>query len=317
MVTLEKVKSSLLGLAVGDALGVPVEFSSRSKMKRNPVTGMREFGVWSQPIGTWSDDTSLTIAAMESISRLKKFDDADVMKNFVRWLRDDEFTANDDTFDCGNTTGAAINNFDNGATPETCGITHDQSNGNGSLMRIFPAIFYAYTKAGTDEEALKIVHKFSALTHAHEISKMACGIYYLISAQILDGQNLKDAIANGLKQAQKFYTHQQEFLNAAESYSRIFEENFADLPEDEIQSSGYVIATLEAVTWCLLNTDNYKTLVLKAVNLGGDTDTVGAIAGGIGGLYYGLQQIPSEWLDVLKRREYLEEMAEKFFLAID
>ncbi|MBQ7197768.1 MAG: ADP-ribosylglycohydrolase family protein [Selenomonadaceae bacterium] len=96
----------------------------------------------------------------------------------------------------------------------------------------------------------------------------------------------------------------------------MFKDDFATLPEDEIKSSGYVVSTLEAVIWCLLNTDDYKTLVLDAVNLGGDTDTVGAIAGGIGGLYYGVQQIPAEWLKVLKRREYLEEMAEKFFLAI-
>ena len=96
----------------------------------------------------------------------------------------------------------------------------------------------------------------------------------------------------------------------------MFKDDFATLPEDEIKSSGYVVSTLEAVIWCLLNTDDYKTLVLDAVNLGGDTDTVGAIAGGIGGLYYGVQQIPADWLKVLKRREYLEEMAEKFFLAI-
>ena len=313
MFNVGNVRAALLGLAVGDALGVPVEFSSRNKMKKSPVTGMREFGVWNQPIGTWSDDTSLTIAAMESISRLKKLDDVDVMKNFVRWLRDDEFTANNDTFDCGNTTGAAIDNFMYGMSPDECGMDSENSNGNGSLMRIFPAVFYAYTKAETDEEALQIVHKFSALTHAHEISQMACGIYYLIAAQILDGQNLKYAISNGLKQAKEFYTNQQEFLNAAEVYSRMFKEDFATLTEDEIKSSGYVVATLEAVTWCLLNTNDYKTLVLKAVNLGGDTDTIGAIAGGIGGLYYGLG-LPR--LKVLKRREYLEDLSEKFFLSI-
>lgn len=312
----ENVRAALLGLAVGDALGVPVEFSSRNKLKKNPVTAMREFGVWQQPIGTWSDDTSLTIAAMESISRLKKFDDVDVMKNFVRWLRYDEFTANNNTFDCGNTTGAAIHNFIHGMSPDKCGICHENSNGNGSLMRIFPAVFYAYAKTTTDEDALKFVHKFSALTHAHEVSKMACGIYYLVAAQILDGQNLNDAIFTGLQKAQEFYTNQQEFLDATEVYARMFNKNFANLPEDAIKSSGYVVATLEAVTWCLLNTNDYKTLVLDAVNLGGDTDTISAIAGGIGGLYYGLQQIPSEWLNVLKRREYLEDVAEKFFLSI-
>lgn len=316
MLKIHNVKAAILGLAVGDALGVPVEFSSRSKMKRNPVAGMRANGTWNQPIGTWSDDTSLTVAAMDSIARLKKIDKVDVMKNFVRWLYDNEFTANDDTFDCGNTTGAAIDNFSHGASPETCGISHENSNGNGSLMRIFPAVFYAYAKATSEEDALKIVHEFSALTHAHEVSQMACGIYYLIAAQILDEKNLTDSVKIGLQQAKEFYSRQEKFLDSVEIFSRLFKENFASLPEDDIRSSGYVVATLEAVIWCVLNTDNYKSLVLNAVNLGGDTDTVGAIAGGIGGLYYGLSQIPAEWLDVLKRRDYLENLSEKFALAL-
>ena len=313
---MHNVKAALIGLAVGDALGVPVEFSSRSAMKRMPVTGMRGNGTWDQPIGTWSDDTSLTIAAMESIARLKKIDKVDVMKNFVRWLYNDEFNANDKTFDCGNTTGRAIDNFATGASPETCGLTDENSNGNGSLMRIFPAIFYAYAKAETDDDALKIVHEFSALTHAHEISQMSCGIYYLIASQILDEKNLADAVKIGLQQAKDFYSRQEKFLNYVEVFKRMFDENFYKLSEDEIRSTGYVLATLEAVIWCLLNTDNYKSLVLKAVNLGGDTDTVGAIAGGIGGLYYGLQEIPADWLKVLKRRDYLENLAEKFALAL-
>ena len=317
MLKMHNVKAALIGLAVGDALGVPVEFSSRSKMKKNPVTGMREFGTWHQPIGTWSDDTSLTIAAMESITRLKTLDKVDVMKNFVLWLRDDEFTANNDAFDCGNTTGAAIDNFVRGATPETCGLTDKNSNGNGSLMRIFPAIFYAYAKADTDDDALKIVHEFSALTHAHEISQMSCGIYYLIAAQILDEKNLTDSVKIGLQQAKDFYSRQEKFLNYVEVFQRMFDENFYNLPEDEIISSGYVVASLESAVWCLLNTENYKSLALKEVNLGGDTDTTGAIAGGIGGLYYGVSQIPADWLNVLKRRDYLEELAEKFFLAVN
>lgn len=310
------VKSALLGLAVGDALGVPAEFSSRSRMQRMPVTGMQTGGTWGQPIGTWSDDTSLTIAAMDSIARLKKIDGVDVMKNFVRWIDYNEFTANDDAFDCGNTTGSAINNFLNGATPETCGMDEKHSNGNGSLMRIFPAVFYAYVKATTDEDALKIVHYFSALTHAHNFSKIGCGIYFLIAAQILDGSDFKTAIQNGLEQAKEFYSQREEFADDVKVYSRIFEKDFADLPEDEINSNGYVVSTLEASIWCWLNTSSYKEVVLKAVNLGGDTDTTGAVAGGMAGLAYGVHEIPSDWLKVLKRRAYLEELAESFYIAI-
>ena len=317
MLTLENVKSALLGLAVGDALGVPVEFRSRDELKKNPVTDMRSYGAWNQPIGTWSDDTSMTIAAMESIARLKKFDANDIMKNFVRWLYEDEFNANDKTFDCGNTSGAAINNFIYGDPPSACGLTDERSNGNGSLMRIFPAVFFAYKKAATIDDAIDIVHELSALTHAHEISQMGCGIYYFVAAQILDGNNnLIDAVNSGLQKAKDFYAAQDKFADAFKVYERLFKADFAALPEDEIKSYGYVVPTLEAALWCLLNTDNYKSLVLNAVNLGRDTDTVGAVAGGIGGLFYGVKQIPAEWLDVLKKRQYLENIAEDFFAAL-
>lgn len=317
MLTQDNVKSALLGLAVGDALGVPVEFCSRDELKRNPVTGMRSKGVWQQPAGTWSDDTSLTIAAMESIARLKKFDANDIMKNFVRWLKEDEFNANDNTFDCGNTTGAAINNFIYGDPPSACGLKDERSNGNGSLMRILPAVFFAYKKAATIDDALAIVHELSSLTHAHEISQMGCGIYYFVAAQILDGnESLIDAVNTGLQQAKDFYAAQDKFAYASKVYERLFKADFAALPEDEIKSYGYIVPTLEAALWCLLNTDNYKSLVLTAVNLGKDTDTVGAIAGGIGGLYYGAKQIPYEWLEILKKRDYLENIAENFFDAL-
>lgn len=317
MLTNANVKSALLGLAVGDALGVPVEFYSRPELKKKPVTGMRSYGTWNQPIGTWSDDTSMTIAAMESIARLKKFDANDIMKNFVRWLKKNEFNANDNTFDCGNTSGAAINNFIAGDPPSACGLNDIRSNGNGSLMRIFPAVFFAYKKAATIDDALAIVHELSALTHAHEYSLMGCGIYYFVAAQILDGTaNLSDAVNSGLHKAKDFYAAQDKFAEGMKVYERLFSDDFAALPEDEIESYGYIVPTLEAALWCLLNTNNYKSAVLTAVNLGKDTDTVGAIAGGMAGLFYGIEQIPAAWLDVIKKREYLENIADNFFAAL-
>lgn len=309
----ENVQAMLLGQAVGDALGVPVEFSWREELKKNPVKGMREYGSWRQPAGTWSDDTSMALAAMESLTRLKAVDYVDVCKNFVRWLRHDEFTANDETFDCGNTCGKAIRNFESGLSPDECGLRDVMSNGNGSLMRIFPAVLYAHEKFSDETAALDVVHKISALTHAHPISQMGCGIYYFITAQILAGKTLNDAIYDGLSDAKKFYSNRADFAEAVKAYSRLFDKNFAALNEDTIQTSSYVVETLEAVIWCLLNTKTYKNALLKVVNLGRDTDTTGAIAGGLAGLYYGLKKIPADWLKVLKKRAYLDDMAKKFF----
>ena len=308
------IKGMLLGLATGDALGVPVEFESRITLKENPVVNMRSFGSWNQPAGTWSDDTSMTIAAMESISRLKRIDYLDVMGNFWKWYERDEFTATGERFDIGNTTRSAIVRFSRKILlPTKCGATEESSNGNGSLMRILPATLYLFGtrgKIGGDE--LKIIHEFSSLTHGHIISQMACGIYSLIAAQILNGKNISEAISAGMAEAQNFYGDDKAFKN----FSRLCDENFSALPENEISSSGYVVDTLESALWCLLNTDNYQSLALKAVNLGGDTDTTAAVAGGLAGIFYGAESIPAEWLATLKRLDYLEKICEDFATAL-
>jgi len=308
------VRGMILGLAVGDALGVPVEFERRESLKKNPVTSMREFGTWEQPIGTWSDDTSMTIAAMDSIARRKRMDYQDIMENFLRWYEREEFTATGERFDIGNTTHAAIVRFSRRILPPVkCGSTEENSNGNGSLMRILPATLYLYgTRGKISADELKIIHDFSALTHGHQISKIACGIYSLIAAQILNGKNISDAFALGMNDAKIFYGFDDEFKH----FARLCDENFAALPEEEISSSGYVLATLEAALWCLLNADDYKSAVLAAVNLGRDTDTTGAVAGGLAGLLYGAENIPGDWLAVLKRRDYLEKLADDFAAAV-
>ena len=309
------VKGMLLGLAVGDALGVPVEFESRRALRNDPVVDMRSGGSWGQVAGTWSDDTSMTIAAMESITRLKKIDYNDVMENFLKWYERDAFTATGKLFDIGNTTRGAVVRFSRRLlSPTKCGATEKNSNGNGSLMRILPATLYLFgTRGQIGVDELEVIHEFSALTHGHAISKMSCGIYSLIAAQILNGKNISDAFKAGMNDAKTFYDNDATF----KEFWRLCDENFAELPEDDILSTGYVLDTLEAALWCLLNTDDYKTLALKAVNLGSDTDTVGAVAGGLAGILYGADSIPAEWLATLKRRDYLEKIAEDFAAVVD
>ncbi|MBQ7705799.1 MAG: ADP-ribosylglycohydrolase family protein [Selenomonadaceae bacterium] len=317
MITEKICISMLLGHAVADAAGVPVEFTKRQRLKEKPVVDMRAYGTYGQPAGTWSDDTSLTVAAMESMTRLKKIDYEDILKNFLDWYNDDKFTATDETFDCGNTTAEAIANFRTGIEPLNCGPTQDFSAGNGSLMRISPVAMYLYLTRGKnlDAAAMETVHNFSSITHGQKKCLISCGIYCLIAVEIFDGQDLKVAISNGLANAKKFYENLREFEDTLKIFDRVFDEKFAGLPEDEIKSRGYVVDSLEAAIWCLQNTDNYKDLVLKAVNLGGDTDTIAAIAGGLAGAFYGLENIPEKWLGVLKKKDYLEKMAADFYNA--
>lgn len=303
MITLKTVRSMLLGVAVGDALGVPVEFVRREKLKQNPVEGMRSGGSWGEPAGTWSDDTSMTIATMESIARLGRIDLDDIMSNFVGWLKHDEFTANGYTFDVGNTTAGAIRNYINGASVEQCGLRDEDSNGNGSLMRILPIALYT--------DSLDAVHSVSALTHAHPRSLIGCGIQCLIARELLSGKPIERAVKDGLIRAEDYYSR-SKYAGELKHYGRLFDPNFGALDEDEIEGSGYVVQTLEAALWCLLNSDDYRSLALKAVNLGRDTDTVGAVAGGLGGIAYGLEQIPAEWIETLRNKELLKNIASNF-----
>lgn len=311
----DKVKSMIIGHAIGDALGVPVEFQDRGKLEKNPVTDMRGYGTYNVPAGAWSDDTSMTLCLLESLGRLGKVDHNDIMKNFLKWMKNSEFTPTDKIFDIGITTREALFNYEDGITPLSCGGEEEGNNGNGSLMRISPIALYLYAKSGdnlTDED-LKITHNISKLTHAHVRSQMGCGIYVFIAVEILAEKKLSDAIKTGVEKAHNFYKEQAEFKAELDIYGRIWDiEKFAKLKDYNIKSTGYVVYSLEAAIWCLLTTDNYAECVLKAINLGGDTDTIGAIAGGLAGLYYGLDNIPLEWKNGLIRYKVIEDMCEMF-----
>jgi len=310
----KRVLGGIMGLAVADALGVPVEFMAREDLARDPVVGMRSYGTYNKPIGTWSDDTSMTICLMSSLAKGLDYDE--IMRNFLKWYRHGEFTADRDTFDVGITTRAALERFESGIPALECGGSGECDNGNGSLMRILPLVFYLRTVYGADfqdnSEAFDIIHNVSALTHAHRRSQMACGIYLSIAAMILNGAGLERAIQLGIHRAAGYYESQPEFAEELVHFSRLKRPDFKRTPRTEISSSGYVVSSLEAAIWCLLNTHDYAGCVLEAVNLGDDTDTVAAIAGGLAGLAYGYEAIPPDWLDVLRRREYLESACHEF-----
>lgn len=142
---------------------------------------------------------------------------------------------------------------------------------------------------------------------------MACGIYVLIALQLLEGRKLPEAIREGIRRAKDFYENQPLFIGEIPVYGMIWDiERLAKMPEETIKSSGYVVDTLEAVLWCLLNSGSYRECVLKAVNLGEDTDSIAAIAGGLAGLAYGFESIPQEWRDTLLKGNYIDELCRKF-----
>ena len=308
--------NGIMGVVVGDALGCPVQFESREEVARHPVTGMRGYGTFNLPEGSWTDDSSLTIALLESIRRVGEIDLDDIMGNFMKWLYDGEFTPYGKSYDIGRGTMKAINRYKKNRKAKKCGGDEEWNNGNGSLMRIMPACLYCSVMESSgmysDRDAIDVIHSVGGLTHAHIRSNIACGLYFFMAKYILFREgSLQERIQEGLTQGFAFYESYLADKENLHYYDRLKDlEAFKSLPADKIKSTGYVVDALEAAVWSLITTDSFDQALLKAVNLGDDTDTVGAIAGGLAGLYYGYDSIPEDWLSAIKRREWIEEMCE-------
>ena len=308
--------NGIMGVVVGDALGCPVQFESREEVARHPVTGMRGYGTFNLPEGSWTDDSSLKIALLESIRRTGKIDLDDIMENFMKWLYNGEFTPYGESYDIGRGTMQAINRYKKNRKAKKCGGDEEWNNGNGSLMRIMPACLYCSVMESSgmysDRDAIDAIHSVGGLTHAHIRSNIACGLYLFMAKYILFREgSLQERIQEGLTQGFAFYESYLADKENLHYYDRLKDlEAFKSLPADKIKSTGYVVDALEAAVWSLITTDRFDQALLKAVNLGDDTDTVGAIAGGLAGLYYGYDSIPEEWLSAIKRREWIEEMCE-------
>ena len=309
MITLEQIKAVMIGHAIGDALGVPVEFCEREELKTNPVVDMRGYGTYPVPAGSWSDDTSMSIAALDSLAKGTVNLD-EIMDNFVEWVEEGKYTPTGESFDIGRTCLQAIRAYLICQDTNECGQIGEYSNGNGSLMRIHPFALFAIAKGMTLGKSLDVIREGSIITHAHPRSIYGCGIYSMVLWDILRGAD-KASIPSTIENASVLFDG--IYSEESEHYEWAFYKKLTTKTEDELSGSGYVVNTLEAALWCLLTTNSYKECVLKAVNLGEDTDTVAAIAGGLAGALYGYDSIPQEWKDTLIKREYIESLCEKAY----
>jgi len=283
---MDKIYNAIMGLAVGDALGVPYEFRKRGTFTASGMTG---HGTHGQRAGTWSDDTSLTLATMESLIRKNGVDPWDIMSNFTDWLFGNKFTAHGAVFDVGGTTREAITRFNEGSPPEECGCGDYEDNGNGSLMRILPLAFLPVSD--------RTVAEISALTHSHKLSKTACVLYIKIARGLLQGEDNISAVKGAL-----------DGMTLPKTFQRLW--RLDKLTRNEVRSGGFVADTLEAALWCVVNSDSYSGCVLAAVNLGGDTDTTAAVAGGLAGIAFG--DIPQKWIALTARMDYIGKLCEDF-----
>jgi ADP-ribosyl-[dinitrogen reductase] hydrolase len=302
-----QARALLLGLALGDALGVPVEFEDRQTRRQDPVLGMRGYGTFHQPPGTWSDDASLTFCLAEAMA--EDFTLQRLGENCLRWRHEAWWTAHHEVFDVGITTGHALQRLAAGTPPHLAGPAGEQDNGNGALMRILPLVLMLEGGAEHEVAEFALVRAVAGLTHGHIRSTAACWLYLQMAYWLRHGRTPAEAYVRlcreGAGQLRRLGVPDAEVA----LFAPLLAGDLADRPESLINSGGYVLHTLEAALWCLLRYDTYAATVLAAVNLGADTDTTAAVAGGLAGLHYGEAGLPPEWLAVLARRADIEALA--------
>ena len=306
--------NALIGVAIGDAVGVPFEFSSRDKMQKSPARGMIGHGTYNQPKGTWSDDSSMTFCLAESL--LKGYDLKDISEKFIQWVDDAYWTAHNQVFDIGITTSIAISrlreiieqgNLDELKRQKYYGEERD--NGNGSLMRIIPLLFYI--KGKRIKEQFDIVWEVSALTHRHIRAAMSCMIYLKLAEKLLEGKNKIDAYIEMKREISDFWSEIEFAEEERVHFERVIQNDIRETKIEDLKTGGYVIEVLESSIWFFLNKDSFEETILSIINLGHDTDTSAAIAGGLAGIYYEQKGIPQSWITSLARIDDIVELGNR------
>lgn len=299
---MNKRKRALWGFIIGDAYGVPMEFMERDSFNVHDMIG---YGCWDVPAGTWSDDSAMTLITIEHLINDSSF--ADLKNAFCDWAYRGYWTYNDKpSFDVGLTISEILNRWEKKGLFETA-KTDEQSNGNGALMRILPIAFYSY-KRSIEERYVK---DYATLTHGHIRSTLCCLHYVYVVHALMDGLSIQESLHQANKElASKLIDYPDEAIH----FEQIF--SIENVQRDEIQSNGYVIHTLEAVYWSLLNSTSYFDTIYNAVHLGNDTDTIAAIAGGLAGLYYEELDIPEDWMELIPKREEIDTLLNRFVKVI-
>jgi ADP-ribosyl-[dinitrogen reductase] hydrolase len=294
---LERYRGSLLGLACGDAVGTAVEFQTRGTFA--PLTDMIGGGPFGLAPGKWTDDTSMALCLAESLLNKSGFDAVDQMGRYLNWWQWGYLSSTGDCFDIGMTVRQALMSYQETGNP-FAGSTDPQSAGNGSLMRLAPVVLFYYPDAGQVES---FCADSSRTTHAASEAIQCCRLFGLLLAKALAG----GAKASLLTLDSTTFTEPKVAHIATGAY--------VEKSQSEIVGAGYAVASLEAALWCFQQTDSLEAAILGAANLGDDADTTAAIAGQLAGAYYGVNQIPPQWLERLYMRTDIEATANALFHA--
>lgn len=305
-----RLLGGIFGFCIGDMLGVPVEFSQRQERDNDPVRELRAYGTYHQPFGTWSDDTSLMLCLMDALNSGRLMQT--LRENMVGYYRSGLFTPGGVLFDIGNATAQAIRKIEAGLPSEQCGGRSDWDNGNGSLMRILPLAFLP--EQMEPQKLCGLVDRVSGLTHGHARSKLACVFYTVLAQKLYGGMSRWDAYDDAIRFVK---THCREaYGQEFRAYDGVLSGDIAAKSRDAIRSTGYVVDSLEAALWAFLRTSTFEDAVMDAVNLGGDTDTIAAITGGLCGVYYGFSALPDRLVQNVRKKEMISDLALQMYRSI-
>lgn len=300
MIHRDRQRGMLLGLAIGDALGAAVEFRAPGSFK--PVTAYRDGGPHGLEPGEWTDDTSMALALADSIAEAG-WDLRDQAKRYVAWWRTGAYSVNGRVFDIGITTVNSLRRFQQSGDPWTSGDASERASGNGSIMRLAP-VPIAFAHLFPDQLGDLVIRavESSQPTHASPQCRSSCACLAVALAALVNGIPREVVLDpdwsawNELRALKPLHPEVQEVIRGS----------FHRKVPPEIQGSGYVVKSLEAALWAFAGAESFRDAVLRAVNLGDDADTTGAVCGQLAGAHWGESGIPPELLSGLASRELLE-----------
>ncbi len=289
--TNERYLGCLLGLACGDAVGTTLEFKRPGTFE--PITDMVGGGPFNLKLGHWTDDTSMALCMAKSLIERRSFDAKDQMNRYVKWWKEGYLSPTGRCFDMGTTVRTALESYVRSGEPFS-GPERSDTAGNGSLMRLAPAILFAHPSV---EKIIELSIMSSRTTHGAAEVLDCCHLFGMLIHRALSGKTKGEILA-----AKDVLIHEKKVVQIARGA-------YFDKTCSEIKGTGYAVNSLEAALWCFYTTENFKDAVLAAANLGNDADTTAAIVGQIAGAFYGVQGIPEHWIKQLYMSAELGQMA--------
>lgn len=292
----DRALGTLLGLAVGDALGTTLEFTMRDSYAH--LTDMVGGGPFCLKPGQWTDDTSMALALAESLCAKPHLDESDLMGRFANWYLHGVNSCTGTCFDIGHATRSAIETWLRTGN-SFAGSTAPQTAGNGSLMRLAPVAIRHWQAPDLMADVAK---RQSLTTHGAPQAVEVCMRFAKVLSEVIAGRDWQEAL-------------QSQGTSQDQAIAAIVSGNWRSKERSQIASSGYVIHSFEAAFWCVDRTGSFQDAVLLAANLGDDADTTAAITGQLAGAVYGASAIPLPWLAKLAWRDDIEALASRLFVA--